>query len=98
MIYTIRRPRPLIFHLTILLMKKLILTGGLLALTFLCSTLTAQKALPKEEEDVQHVLDSIEHAFQWKTGHVDLPGNFVGIDVPASMRYLNAEQIGRAHV
>ncbi len=71
-------------------MKKFILVAGLL-LHYCCGpVLNAQKALP--EEDGMRILDSIEHAFQWKTGHIDLPGNFAGIDIPANMRYLNEEQ------
>lgn len=38
------------------------------------------------------VLDSIEKAFQWQTGKVDLPGGMAHINVPANLRYLNPEQ------
>jgi uncharacterized membrane-anchored protein len=43
-------------------------------------------------ERTMFVLDSIDKSFKWQTGKVDLPGDMATIDVPANMRYLNAEQ------
>jgi len=77
-------------------MKKLSLLL-LAAVVFLQSyqTVQAQEQEMTEAEMIARmtfVLDSIEKAFQWQTGKVDLPGGMAFINVPANLRYLNPEQ------
>jgi uncharacterized membrane-anchored protein len=69
-------------------MKKLLLTCTA-ALLLAAQTLVAQEI---EDANALLVLDSIQKAFKWQTGKIELSDGLATIETPTGFRYLNAEQ------
>lgn len=74
-------------------MKNLLIFASALILLATPGALFSQEdQIILDEKSLMKLLDSIEHSFQWQTGKVDLPNGMATINLPANLRYLNADQ------
>ncbi len=64
----------------------------LFALALFMGTATQGLAQTDMEAETQKTIDSLERAFQWKTGAVTIGDNLAEFNVPAGWRFLPAEQ------
>ncbi|MBL7828986.1 MAG: DUF2167 domain-containing protein [Saprospiraceae bacterium] len=58
----------------------------------LCTAANSMSAQSIDEDYINHLLDSIEQSFQWKTGSVPLGDGMATLQVPAGWRYLPSDQ------